>query len=668
MTISLTHAFTSGISDDLSVPAEVRPSNWNAQHVFSLAGGVLFGRGSTGAGAPEEIAIVNDANVTATLTANTLTLGWAGALAVPRGGTGAASLTANGVLFGSGTGAVQATAVGPANSVLAANAGAPFFTAGPIIDHIVVPNAVYGGSAANSQLTLRSTTITGSGDRISMQTGAAAERMSIDSGGNIVCGTGALATNATNGFFFMPGMPGSPSSTPTIYSSRLPMVYDSTHDYLWAYTATGWKSAAFSAGTPSIGGYGTYGISVKNYNAVGDGNADDSQAIKNAIAALGALGGQIFFPPGIYKISSTINVPNNVSLYGAGAGIAYAGAYPLTPTTTFTWAGTGQGPMFACASQYSGTMEGFTLDPNHAHVDGIWIYEGSFAQFRRVDTFRFAGAGTNCWKAIQQNYPTGSCVWEGCGSWDHWDQVVGFYGNGITGCHFNKCRIMGGNNGGTGLRCDNGSDTNTFTACDITTGGNSGIVISLQNCGFNFNFRDGAISPLNATDHTTLINADNNNGFMHFWHVYLGWDFTNITPVYDPNNTGYIWFHSCLGPPGGGQGTAANNCADFWRVNVVQGGSTVLPIYAGLLLLTDEWLKVCALFLISGGNNVHMLQGDNGPGVAWGITTSPAGGQLTLGWNGSNYSIYNNTGSSRAVRVSLMQTSPGQLGIINGAP
>mgnify|MGYP000191261361 FL=1 len=42
----------------------------------------------------------------------------ASAITVPNGGTGAATLTANGVLFGSGTSAIQATAVGTAGQVL----------------------------------------------------------------------------------------------------------------------------------------------------------------------------------------------------------------------------------------------------------------------------------------------------------------------------------------------------------------------------------------------------------------------------------------------------------------------------------------------------------------------------------------------------------------------
>jgi hypothetical protein len=75
----------------------------------------------------------DDTNVTLTLggtpasallAATSLTLGWSGQLSVARGGTGASTLTANGVLYGSGTSAIAATAVGATGEVLVGNTGA----------------------------------------------------------------------------------------------------------------------------------------------------------------------------------------------------------------------------------------------------------------------------------------------------------------------------------------------------------------------------------------------------------------------------------------------------------------------------------------------------------------------------------------------------------------
>ncbi len=71
----------------------------------------------------------NDTNVTITSAGSTHTLGWAGMLAVGRGGTGANTFTPNGVVFGNGTSALQVTSAGTGGQVLIADAtGVPTFT------------------------------------------------------------------------------------------------------------------------------------------------------------------------------------------------------------------------------------------------------------------------------------------------------------------------------------------------------------------------------------------------------------------------------------------------------------------------------------------------------------------------------------------------------------
>lgn len=53
-------------------------------------------------------------------------------------------------------------------------------------------------------------------------------------------------------------------------------------------------------------------VSVKKYGAVGDGETDDTEAIRGAVAA----GKTIYFPQGIYRVTDTISLPKDVSLYG----------------------------------------------------------------------------------------------------------------------------------------------------------------------------------------------------------------------------------------------------------------------------------------------------------------------------------------------------------------
>ena len=53
---------------------------------------------------------------------------------------------------------------------------------------------------------------------------------------------------------------------------------------------------------------------VKDYGAKGDGTADDTEAINQALAEVGCA----IFPPGTYKISSSIELANNQDIFGFG--------------------------------------------------------------------------------------------------------------------------------------------------------------------------------------------------------------------------------------------------------------------------------------------------------------------------------------------------------------
>ena len=57
-------------------------------------------------------------------------------------------------------------------------------------------------------------------------------------------------------------------------------------------------------------------VSVKDFGAVGDGVVDDTAAIQNAIDYVsGAGGGEVYFPTGTYKTTSSLIAASNVKLY-----------------------------------------------------------------------------------------------------------------------------------------------------------------------------------------------------------------------------------------------------------------------------------------------------------------------------------------------------------------
>lgn len=57
---------------------------------------------------------------------------------------------------------------------------------------------------------------------------------------------------------------------------------------------------------------------VLDFGAVGDGTTNDTSAIQAAINSLSTSGGQLFFPQGTYKITSTLTLVNNVKYIAQG--------------------------------------------------------------------------------------------------------------------------------------------------------------------------------------------------------------------------------------------------------------------------------------------------------------------------------------------------------------
>lgn len=70
----------------------------------------------------------------------------------------------------------------------------------------------------------------------------------------------------------------------------------------------------------TLNGSSSY-FNVKHYGALGDNSHDDQSAIQTALNSCSAVnGGTVFFPTGVYKVGSRIEVPANVFLLGTGPG------------------------------------------------------------------------------------------------------------------------------------------------------------------------------------------------------------------------------------------------------------------------------------------------------------------------------------------------------------
>lgn len=75
----------------------------------------------------------------------------------------------------------------------------------------------------------------------------AVKNFQVTANANIVIGSAALLTTATDGFLYLTTCPGAPTGNSTDYTGRLPMVYDTTNDKLWINTSgTTWKGVVLS--------------------------------------------------------------------------------------------------------------------------------------------------------------------------------------------------------------------------------------------------------------------------------------------------------------------------------------------------------------------------------------------------------------------------------------
>lgn len=70
--------------------------------------------------------------------------------------------------------------------------------------------------------------------------GTEATALTLDNKQNVIIGNAALATNATDGFLYIPTCAGTPTGVPTSNTGRVAMIYDTTNNKFYIYNAA-WK-------------------------------------------------------------------------------------------------------------------------------------------------------------------------------------------------------------------------------------------------------------------------------------------------------------------------------------------------------------------------------------------------------------------------------------------
>jgi parallel beta-helix repeat protein len=191
----------------------------------------------------------------------------------------------------------------------------------------------------------------------------------------------------------------------------------------------------------SVGPY----LNIRDFGAQGDGHADDTRALQNAMAKAEVESGVVYFPPGHYCIQP-VKVPSQITLMGHSAwacvdrGLApgFRGRTVLTPLSADARA-------FLDLEGKVGTrIQGLSLDGRNLkprmhgiYVSQLGVENGVVIEDCRIE--RFSGSGVrldNAWVAAVRR-----CLISGCGehgidlsgSYDIWiiDNEIGAKGAAI---------------------------------------------------------------------------------------------------------------------------------------------------------------------------------------------------------------------------------------------
>jgi hypothetical protein len=105
-------------------------------------------------------------------------------------------------------------------------------------------------------------------------------RLLIDSRGNIVLGgSGAVSTSATDGFTYIPTCAGTPSGTPSTFSGKSAIIYDTTNNRFYTYNS-GWQNLTSVGANPSA----SIGLTAVNGSAATFMRSDAAPALSQSIA------------------------------------------------------------------------------------------------------------------------------------------------------------------------------------------------------------------------------------------------------------------------------------------------------------------------------------------------------------------------------------------------
>ncbi len=135
------------------------------------------------------------------------------------------------VFFGNGE-----TNAAPQNVIFKASSGSGSNIAGA---SFTIAGGIGTGTGIGGSIIFQTAIATTTGSTLN----TLAVALTIDQKKNVVLGSAALATTATDGFLYLTSCPGTPTGVPTAFTGRVPCVIDDSGGKIWAYYGGAWHFA-----------------------------------------------------------------------------------------------------------------------------------------------------------------------------------------------------------------------------------------------------------------------------------------------------------------------------------------------------------------------------------------------------------------------------------------
>jgi hypothetical protein len=162
---------------------------------------------------------------------------------------------------------------------------------------------------------------------------------------------------------------------------------------------TGNQAATLASilGSPTRGPFTARAIyDVKDYGALGDGSTDDTTAIQSCINAAPS-GSIVYFPPGTYIVSATIQLSGNITYMGADSGVSVvkqkSGSNLNAVMASLGWTAGTNATSVAPTDIYRLQVQGQPADSGNGHGIVLQSYQSSieycYVQSTKGDGIRF---------------------------------------------------------------------------------------------------------------------------------------------------------------------------------------------------------------------------------------------------------------------------------------